>query len=176
MIYKNWLKMGGLLVALTLTAQSPGTYWGLNWKMTPGEVDAVLAPKAKAKKAATKYNYDLQRQLVGTSYLIQRKGIEKIYTWFHQQDGKPIALQSLEIIYRFDYPYEASRFQQAYEKKYKHTFKRPPEQYVASDSTQVRLTIVQQPEPGHPGRTYFKVTLISPLKYSTPEKPLDVLF
>lgn len=165
-----------MLVAATVWAQSPKTYWGLNWKMTPGEVDAVLAPKAKAKKAATKYNYELQRQLVGNSYLIQRKGIEKIYTWFHQQDGKPIALQSLEIIYRFDYPYEAARFKQAYEQKYQHTFERPPVEYFTSDSTQVRLSIIQQPEPGHPGKTYFKVTLVSPIKYTAPEKPLDVLF
>ncbi|MEA3287828.1 MAG: hypothetical protein U9Q77_10710 [Candidatus Marinimicrobia bacterium] len=160
----------------TTLAQTPDVYWGLNWSMSTAQVDSVLKTVFKEKKSATKTNYTDNRQLSGFSYRIAEKGIAKIYIWFNLKGVEKVSIHSIEVLYSFEYPYDAQRFKQAYFEKYGHAFQVDAEAYEAKDGTSVLLRLVKEPVTGVLGQTVYQVSLFSPIPFEMSEKDVDFLF
>ncbi|MCF6238603.1 MAG: hypothetical protein L3J79_07305 [Candidatus Marinimicrobia bacterium] len=157
-------------------AQTPDIYWGLNWSMSTTQVDSTLESVFKDKKSATKTNYVDNRQLSGFSYRIAEMGIAKIYIWFNVKGDEKISIHSIEVLYSFDYPYDAQRFKQAYFEKYGHVFEESAEAYQVADGTSVLLRLVKEPAPGVLGQTVYQVSMLSPIPFEMSEKNIDFLF
>jgi hypothetical protein len=167
------LVLGFTLPAL---AQTPDVYWGLDWSLTEAQVDSVVQDVFKDKKLATKTNYTDNRQLSGYSYRIAEKGIAKIYVWFNIKGKQKISINSIEILYSFDYPYDAKRFKQAYFEKYGHAFEEDAVPYQTAEGISVVLRAVKEPAPGVLGQTVYQVSMLSPNPYEMNEENMDFLF
>jgi len=167
-----------LVLGLTLqvAAQTPQVYWGLDWSMTPTQVDSALKQVFKEKKVATKTNYADNRQLSGFSYRIDEQGIAKIYVWYNQKDDRKVSIHSIEVLYSFDYPYDAQRFKQAYFEKYGHVFEEDAEAYQVEGGSSVLLRSVREPAPGVLGQTVYQVSMLSPIPFTMTEENMDFLF
>jgi len=167
-----------LMVGLgsTLQAQSPNIYWGLDWSMSATQVDSTLQQAFKEKKIATKTNYADSRQLSGFSYRIGEKGIAKIYVWFNIKGSEKALIHSIEILYSFDYPYDAQRFKQAYFEKYGHVFELDAQPYPLDNGTSVVLRAVKEPVSGVLGQTVYQVSMLSPIPFEMTEENIDFLF
>ena len=157
-------------------SQTPEVYWGLNWSMSAAQVDSALQSVFKEKKIATKTNYTDNRQLSGYSYRIGEKGIAKIYIWFNIKGSEKISIHSIEVLYSFDYPYDAKRFKQAYFEKYGHVFEEDAEVYQVEGGTSVLLRTVKEPSPGVLGQTIYQVSMLSPIPFEMTEENIDFLF
>ncbi len=160
----------------SLLAQTPEVYWGLTWDMYSSQVDSVLNPVAKEKKAATKTIYSESRQIRGFVYRIEDRGIEKIYVWYYPQRVSDGNVHSIEIVYRFEYPYDAVRFKEAYSDKYGHAFSVTPQGFKGGDGSMVYLRIVEEPPTGKLGNSVYLVTLQSPRAPEESEEQPDFLY
>ncbi len=160
----------------TLLSQTPDVYWGLNWSMSVSQVDSSLQSVFKEKKIATKTNYTDNRQLSGYSYRIAEMGIGKIYVWFNIKGSEQVSIHSIEVLYNFDYPYDAQRFKQAYFEKYGHAFEEEAEIYQAQSGASVLLRKVKEPAPGVLGQTVYQVSMLSPIPFKMAEENIDFLF
>lgn len=167
------LAIGIISPALT---QTPVVYWGLDWSMTEAQIDSALHEVTKDKKLATKTNYDDNRQLSGFSYRIGEKGIAKIYVWFNTKAEVKVSIHSIEVLYSFDYPYDAQRFKQAYFEKYGHVFEKASVPYQSSEGNTVLLRTIKEPEPGVLGQTVYQVSMLSPNPFEMTEENVDFLF
>lgn len=169
-----------LLVALgcssTIWSQTPDVYWGLEWSMSAAQIDSALENAFKEKKIATKTNYLDNRQLSGFSYKIDEKGIAKIYVWFNIKGEKKVSIHSIEVLYSFDYPYDARRFKQAYFEKYGHVFEDNAEPYPLDGGSSVLLRKVKEPAAGVLGKTVYQVSMLSPIPFEMTEENMDFLF
>lgn len=167
-----------LIVGFSLPAytQSPGVYWGMDWSMTEVQIDSTLQPVFKDKKLATKTNYTDNRQLSGYSYRIGEKGIAKIYVWFNTKADVKVSIHSIEVLYNFDYPYDAKRFKQAYFEKYGHVFEGNAVPYQTSEGESVVLRTVKEPKEGVLGQTVYQVSMLSPNPFEMTEENVDFLF
>ena len=167
-----------LIVGFSLPAlsQTPQVYWGLDWSMTEVQIDSALQEVFKDKKLATKTNYTDNRQLSGYSYRIGEKGIAKIYVWFNIKADIKISIHSIEVLYNFDYPYDAKRFKQAYFEKYGHVFEENAVPYLTAEGTSTVLRTVKEPAPGVLGQTVFQVSMLSPNTFEMTEENIDFLF
>ena len=167
-----------LIVGFSLPAlsQSPQVYWGLDWSMTEVQIDSALQDVYKDKKLATKTNYTDNRQLSGYSYRIGEKGIAKIYVWFNIKADEKVSIHSIEVLYNFDYPYDAKRFKQAYFEKYGHVFEENAVPYQTDEGTSTVLRTVKEPDPGVLGQTVYQVSMLSPNPFEMTEKNIDFLF
>lgn len=157
-------------------AQSPEVYWGLSWSMSVAQVDSTLKTTFKEKKIATKTNYVDNRQLSGFSYKISEKGIAKIYVWFNVKGTEKVSIHSIEVLYSFDYPYDAQRFKQAYFEKYNHVFEENAEPYFLDNGSSVVLRSVREPVTGVLGQTVYQVSMLSPIAFEMSEENIDFLF
>ncbi len=166
----------GLGFALPLMSQTPEIYWGINWSMTASQVDSTLAGVFKEKKLATKTNYVDNRQLSGLSYSISEKGIAKIYVWYNVKGSEKVSIHSIEVLYSFDYPYDAKRFKQAYFEKYGHVFEDKSEAYLVESGGSVLLRTVKEPKAGTLGQTVFQVSMLSTIPFEMTEENMDFLF
>ena len=160
----------------TTFAQTPTIYWGLDWPMSVTQVDSVLKPVFKEKKIATKTNYADNRQLSGYSYRIAEKGIAKIYIWFNLKGQEKVSIHSIEVLYSFDYPYDAQRFKQAYFEKYGHVFEEDGEVYAGEGGASILLRKVKEPATGILGQTVYQVCMLSPIPFEMTEDNVDFLF
>lgn len=167
-----------LLIGLVsfASSQTPDVYWGLDWSMSETDVDSVLQSIFKEKKVATKTNYIDNRQLSGYSYRIDEKGIAKLYLWFNVKDQKKLSIHSIEVLYSFDYPYDAQRFKQAYFEKYGHVFEENAEAYQATGGGSVMLRLVKEPTPGVLGQSVYQVSMLSPIPFEMTEEDMEFLF
>jgi hypothetical protein len=167
-----------LIVGFSLPAlsQTPETYWGLNWSMTEAQIDSSLKDVFKEKKLATKTNYLDNRQLSGYSYRIAEKGIAKIYVWFNTKGTDKVSIHSIEVLYNFDYPYDAKRFKQAYFEKYAHVFEENAVPYLTAEGITAILRTVKEPAPGILGQTIYQVSMLSPNPFEMTEENMDFLF
>ena len=156
--------------------QTPAVYWGLDWTFTSAQVDSALSAVTVEKKSATKTLYSESRQIRGHVYRIEQKGIEKIYVWYHGPLTPNAPIHSIEIVYRFDFPYDAQRFTDAYKEKYGHGFRAEPRAYNAEDQTEVMLRTVEEPPVGKLGNSVYLVVLTSPLSHEDAETAPDFLF
>jgi hypothetical protein len=177
-VNRNFLISLILIVGLALPAlsQTPEVYWGLNWSMTEVQIDSALQNVFKDKKLATKTNYTDNRQLSGYSYRIGEKGIAKIYVWFNIKADVKVSIHSIEVLYNFDYPYDAKRFKQAYFEKYGHAFEENAVPYLTAEGTSIVLRTVKEPTPGVLGQTVFQVSMLSPNPFEMTEENIDFLF
>ena len=157
-------------------SQTPTTYWGLDWSMTEVQVDSSIQAAFKEKKIATKTNYVDGRQLSGFSYKIAEKGIAKIYVWFNTKSGTKESIHSIEIVYGFDYPYDARRFKQAYFEKYGHVFEENAQAYTTEEGHSVKLRTVKEPAPGVLGQTVYQLSMLSPIPFEMTEQNMEYLF
>ena len=166
------------VLGFTLPAlpQTPAVYWGLDWSLTETQVDSALENVFKDKKLATKTNYTDNRQLSGYSYRIAEKGIAKIYVWFNIKGKQKVSIHSIEVIYSFDYPYDAKRFKQAYFEKYGHVFESDAVPYQTAEGNSVLLRSVKEPTPGVLGQTVYQVSMLSPIPFEMTEENMDFLF
>lgn len=164
------------LIATPILSQTPAIYWGLDWSMTEMQVDSSLQSVFKEKKIATKTNYTDNRQLSGYSYRIDEKGISKIYVWYNVKDLKKMSIHSIEVIYNFEYPYDAQRFTQAYFEKYGHAFEKDAEVYPAKEGGSVLLRLIQEPDPGVLGRSVYQVSLFSVIPFEVTKENMEFLF
>jgi len=160
----------------TLLSQTPAVYWGIDWKMSVTQIDSALQTAFKEKKIATKTNYEDNRQLSGFSYRIAEMGISKIYVWFNVKGDEKASIHSIEVLYSFDYPYDAQRFKQAYFEKYGHVFEENSEAYQVEDGTSVMLRNVKEPSPGVLGQTVYQVSMLSPIPFDMTEENMEFLF
>ena len=167
------LVVGFIMPALS---QTPDVYWGLDWSMSESQIDSALQDIFKDKKLATKTNYTDNRQLSGYSYRIGEKGIAKIYVWFNIKADVKVSIHSIEVLYNFDYPYDAKRFKQAYFEKYGHVFEENAAPYQTTEGTSVVLRSVKEPTPGVLGQTVFQVSMLSPNPFEMTEENMDFLF
>ena len=177
-MYKKIMFTVLLTLCFTLPAisQTPDVYWGLEWSMSTTQIDSALEDVFKEKKIATKTNYTDNRQLSGYSYRIGEKGIAKIYVWFNLKGDQKVSIHSIEILYSFDYPYDAKRFKQAYFEKYAHVFEANAVPYSLEDGSSVLLRGVKEPTPGVLGQTVFQVSMLSPIPFEMTEENVDFLF
>lgn len=167
-----------LLIGFTTSAlsQTPEVYWGLNWSMTEAQADSALLSIFKEKKVATKTNYIDNRQLSGYSYRIDEQGIAKLYLWFNVKDQKKISIHSIEVLYSFDYPYDAQRFKQAYFEKYAHVFEESAEVYQTAEAGSVILRLVKEPTVGVLGQSIYQVSMLSPIPFEMTEEDMEFLY
>lgn len=167
-----------LIIGCSLPAlsQTPEVYWGLGWSMTEVQIDSSLEAIFKDKKLATKTNYTDNRQLSGYSYRIGEKGIAKIYVWFNTKSDIKVSIHSIEVLYNFDYPYDAKRFKQAYFEKYGHVFEEKATPYQTVDGHSVVLRTVKQPAEGVLGQTVYQLSMLSPNAFEMTEENVDFLF
>jgi len=176
---KKYIPISILLLMVIVSpaySQSPEVYWGLNWKMTAAQVDSSLKSILKEKKMATKTNYSDNRQLSGFSYGIAEKGIQKIYVWFNMRDAEKVSIHSVDVLYSFDYPYDAQRFKQAYFEKYGHVFDKDGEPYRLESGNSVLLRLVREPDVGKLGQSVYQVSMLSPLPFDMGQENMDFLF
>lgn len=171
----------GLIMILTLPAQTQtlDVYWGLDWSMSPVAVDSILLPMSKVKKIATQTNYGDEGQSSqhsGYSYLIEDKGIAKIYVWYNSKGNEMVSIHSVEILYHFEYPYDAQRFKTAYTEKYGREFQNEPEVYQVTGGTAVLLRRVKEPQPDKLGESIYRVTLFSPIPFEASDDEIEFLF
>jgi len=157
-------------------SQTPVVYWGLDWSMSEIQIDSALHDVFKDKKLATKTNYTDNRQLSGYSYSIDEKGIAKIYVWFNVKGGEKVSIHSIEVLYKFDYPYDAKRFKQAYFEKYGHVFEEDAVPYQSAEGYSVVLRTVKEPEPGILGQSVFQLSMLSPNPFEMTEENMDFLY
>jgi len=165
-----------LVILTSAMAQTPVVYWGLDWSMSETQVDSTLQTVTKGKKLATKTNYEDNRQLSGYSYRIDEKGISKLYVWFNTKGEEKVSIHSIEVLYSFDYPYDAQRFKQAYFEKYGHVFEEKAAPYQSAEGNTVVLRTVKEPQPGVLGRTVYQVSMLSPNSFEMTEENVDFLF
>jgi hypothetical protein len=167
-----------LLIAITTVSlsQTPDVYWGLDWKMTAAQVDSSLASVLKEKKNATKTNYSDNRQLSGFSYAIGQRGIQKIYVWFNMKDSEKISIHSVDVLYNFEYPYDAQRFKQAYFEKYNRVFEKEAEPYKVETGSSVLLRLVKEPPVGKLGPSVYQVSMLSPIPFDISQNDMEFLF
>ncbi len=161
---------------LPVLSQTPAIYWGMDWSMSVTQVDSTLQHVFKEKKIATKTNYEDNRQLSGFSYKIDEMGIAKIYVWFNIKNEKKFSIHSIEVLYSFDYPYDAQRFKQAYFEKYGHVFEEHSQAYTVEGGTSVMLRKVKEPTPGVLGQTVYQVSMLSPIPFDMTEDNMEFLF
>jgi len=171
----------GLIVIFAIPAQTQtlDVYWGLDWSMSATAADSVLMPVSKAKKIATQTNYNddgQSSQKSGHSYLIDDQGIGKIYVWYHTKGKEKVSIHSVEILYHFEYPYDAQRFKAAYTEKYGREFQNEPELYQVSGGTTVLLRKVKEPQAEKLGESIYRVTLFSPIPYEAGDEEFEFLF
>jgi len=157
-------------------SQTPATYWGLDWSMSETQIDSALGEVFKDKKLATKTNYTDNRQLSGYSYRIAEKGIAKIYVWFNVKGTEKVSIHSVEVLYNFDYPYDAQRFKQAYFEKYGKVFELNAVPYQSEAGNAVLLRTIKEPAAGVLGQTVFQVSMMSPTPFEMTEENIDFLF
>ncbi len=157
-------------------SQTPVVYWGLDWSFTESQIDSALENVSKDKKLATKTNYTDNRQLSGYSYRIAEKGIAKIYVWFNTKSDIKVSIHSIEVLYNFDYPYDAKRFKQAYFEKYGHVFEENAVPYQTTEGISVVLRTLKEPTPGVLGQTVYQVSMLSPIPFEMTEENMDFLF
>ncbi len=162
--------------SLPVLSQTPTVYWGIDWTMSVTQIDSALQGVFKEKKIATKTNYADNRQLSGYSYRIAEKGIAKIYVWFNLKAEEKVSIHSIEVLYSFDYPYDARRFKQAYFEKYGHVFEENAVPYQIEDGGSVLLRKVKEPAPGVLGQTVYQVSMLSPIPFEMTEENMDFLF
>lgn len=167
-----------LVIGFTLPAlaQTPLVYWGLDWSMTETQIDSALTDVFKEKKLATKTNYTDNRQLSGYSYRIDQKGVAKIYVWFNVKGNEKVSIHSIEVLYNFDYPYDAKHFKQAYFEKYGHVFEENAVPYQTVEGLTVVLRTVKEPAPGVLGQTVYQLSMLSPNPFEMTEENMDFLF
>ena len=167
-----------LIIGFSLPAlsQTPQVYWGLDWSMTVVQIDSALQDVFKDKKLATKTNYTDNRQLSGFSYRIGEKGIAKIYVWFNVKADVKVSIHSIEVLYNFDYPYDAKRFKQAYFEKYGHAFEVNSVPYQTAEGASTVLRTVKEPTEGVLGQSIFQVSMLSPTPFEMTEENIDFLF
>jgi len=163
-------------ISLPALSQTPQVYWGLDWSMTEVQIDSALQDVFKDKKLATKTNYTDNRQLSGYSYRIGEKGIAKIYVWFNIKSDIKVSIHSIEVLYNFDYPYDARRFKQAYFEKYGHVFEENAVPYQTPEGTSAVLRTVKQPAPDVLGQTVYQLSMLSPNQFEMTEDNIDFLF
>lgn len=144
--------------------------------MTEVQIDSALHDIFKDKKLATKTNYTDNRQLTGYSYRIGEKGIAKIYVWFNTKADVKVSIHSIEVLYNFDYPYDAKRFKQAYFEKYGHVFEENAVPYLTDEGVSAVLRTVKEPAPGVLGQTVYQVSMLSPNPFEMTEENIDFLF
>ncbi len=175
---RNFLISLILIIGFALPAfsQTPQVYWGLDWAMTEVQIDSALHDIFKDKKLATKTNYTDNRQLTGYSYRIGEKGIAKIYVWFNTKADVKVSIHSIEVLYNFDYPYDAKRFKQAYFEKYGHVFEENAVPYLTDEGVSAVLRTVKEPAPGVLGQTVYQVSMLSPNPFEMTEENIDFLF
>lgn len=157
-------------------SQTPDIYWGLEWTLTEAQVDSVLDPITKTKKNATKTNYSDNRQLSGYSFSIAEKGVQKIYVWFNLRGTEKHSIHSIDVLYSFDYPYDAQRFKQAYFEKYGHIFEKDGEPYMVESGSSVLLRLVREPAAGKLGQSVYQVSMLSPIPFEVGQEDMDFLF
>ncbi|MCF7808127.1 MAG: hypothetical protein K9M49_03300 [Candidatus Marinimicrobia bacterium] len=160
-------------------AQTLAVYWGLEWSLSPTAVDSVLLPVSKVKKIATQTNYaDSGEQSVysGHSYLIEDKGISKIYVWYNSIGEEKVSIHSVEVIYQFDYPYDAQRFKAAYLEKYGKEFQSEPEIFQVTGGATVLLRTVKEPAPDKLGTSIYRVSLFSPIPFEATDDEVEFLY
>jgi hypothetical protein len=165
-----------LFVASMTHSQTPDIYWGLDWKMTAAQVDSTLNAVLKEKKNATKTNFSDNRQLSGYSYGIAEKGIQKIYVWFNMKDSEKVSIHSVDVLYNFEYPYDAQRFKQAYFEKYGHVFEKEAEPYQVESGSSVLLRLVKEPPLGKLGPSVYQVSMLSPIPFDMSQNDMEFLF
>jgi hypothetical protein len=137
--------------------------------MNAEQVDSTLTAVSSEVKQATKNLYEEARQIKGRAYRIDQKGIEKIYVWFHENALVPVQIHSIEVVYRFEYPYDAHRFKQAYFEKYRHSFETEAQAYESPEGITIYLRIVEEPETGKLGNSIYLVTMLNPNEYQAEE-------
>lgn len=164
------------LILSPLRSQTPDVYWGLDWGMSSSQVDSTLAPIVKEKKMATKTNYADNRQISGFSYGVNEKGIQKIYVWFNMHEDVKVSIHSIDVLYSFDYPYDAKRFKQAYFEKYGHVFELDSDPYAVESGGTVLLRLVREPVVGKLGKSVYQVSMLSPLPFDMSQENMDFLF
>lgn len=164
------------LIATPILSQTSAIYWGLDWSMTEIQVDSSLQSVIKEKKIATKTNYSDNRQLSGHSYRIDEMGISKVYIWYNVKDQKKMSIHSIEVIYSFEYPYDAQRFTQAYFEKYGHAFEENAEIYQAKDGGSVLLRLIKEPTPGVLGRSIYQISMFSLIPFEMTKEDMEFLF
>jgi len=177
---KTFLIMS-LLMLMVLPAQSQTleVYWELEWSMTPASVDSVLMPVSKAKKIATQTNYSddgQSSQYSGHSYLIEDRGIAKLYVWYNTKGKEKVSIHSVEVLYRFEYPYDAQRFKAAYTEKYGREFQNEPEIYQVADGTAILLRRVKEPQADKLGESIYRVSLFSPIPFEAGDEEIEFLY
>ncbi len=167
-----------LIVGFTFPAlsQTPIVYWGLDWSMSETQIDSTLKDVFQDKKLATKTNYTDNRQLSGYSYRIGEKGIAKIYVWFNVKGDLKVSIHSIEVLYTFEYPYDAKRFKQAYFEKYAHVFEENAVPYQSEEGNSVVLRSVKEPAPGVLGHSVYQLSMLSPNPFEMTEENMDFLF
>jgi len=170
------LIVGMILIPVLVSGQSPDVYWGLDWTMSNAAVDSALHEVAVEKKNATKTLYDEARQIRGYSYRIAQKGIEKLYVWYHEEGNQPVQIHSIEVVYRFEYPYDAQRFKQAYFEKYGRSFEAQPAAFQSAEGVTVYLRIVEEPDAGKLGNSVYLVSLLNPAEYESSEESSDFIY
>ena len=168
-----------VVFVIPVRSQTLDVYWGLNWSMSPAAVDSVLMPIAKAKKIATQTSYGQDgesKQHAGYSYLIEDKGIAKIYVWYNSKGKEKVSIHSVEVLYQFEYPYDAQRFKSAYSEKYGREFQKEPELYQVADGTAILLRRVTEPPAEKLGMSIYRVSLFSPVPFEATDEEIDFLF
>lgn len=161
-----------LIISTGLMGQSPDVYWGLNWDLNPAQVDSIFKSVATEKKAATKTIFTESRQIKGFVYRVETGGVEKVYVWYHSEG----LIHSIEVVYRFEYPYDAQAFLTAYLAKYERNFSSLPQGYQNDDGTMIYLRIVEQPPSGKLGNSVYLVTMQSPREPNVSEESTDFIY
>lgn len=160
-------------------SQTLDVYWNLDWSLSQAGVDSVLMPVSKAKKIATQTNYSDEgqsSQYSGHSYLIEDKGIAKLYVWYNTKGKEKVSIHSVEILYHFEYPYDAQRFKAAYMDKYGHEFQSEPEVYQVTGGAAVLLRKVKEPDTDKLGESIYRVSLYSPIPFEASDEEIEFLY
>lgn len=174
--FNSFLIVFMLLLPSLMLAQTPDIYWGLGWTMSTSEVDSALQDVSVEVKKATKTLYDEARQIKGFAYRIDQKGVQKVYVWYHEDAGNPVQIHSIEIVYRFEYPYDAHRFKQGYFEKYGRSFEAQPVSFETPEGATAFLRTIEEPETGKLGNSVYLVTLMNPTEYTPTEENTDFLY
>ncbi len=164
-----------MLLASLGYGQSVETYWGLTWGLSIEEVDSALTDFIKSKNVATKVDYDTNKDIPGYAYLVDTLGVKKVYAWFAELDSTT-SLVSVDILYVFEYPYDAKSFKDKYLERYNQSFSKDGETVQTDDGIQSIFRIISEPENGELAPSSFRITFELINKPTPQIKELEVLY
>jgi hypothetical protein len=167
--------LGLVLITGLSFGQSVETYWGLTWGLSSEQVYSVLVDVIKSKNAATKVDYNTNADIPGNAYLVDTLGIKKVYTWFAELDSTT-SLVSVDILYHFEYPYDAKSFKDKYLEKYNQSFSSEGETVLTGEGIRSIFRIIREPENGELAPSIFRITFELVDKPKPTPKEIEILF